>query len=46
MVGDSVVCVGGPRQGSSKFCTIVDVSKTKKTLIVKDEEGAEFRKQF
>ena len=43
-VGDTVMCVAGANLGSSKYCTVTEVSKTKKTYIVEDSHGNKFRK--
>ena len=43
-VGDIVTCTGGERRGASRYCSVVQVSKSRKTYILRDEEGNEFQK--
>ena len=43
-VGDTVVCVGGTKHGESMYCTVVQISDSKKTFILQDSSGNIFRK--
>ena len=43
-VGDTVVCVGGTKLGDSMYCTVVQISDSKKTFILQDSSGNIFRK--
>ena len=42
--GDIVMCTGGEERGANKYCTVMDVSPSRKTFILCDSEGKTFRK--